>query len=196
MAEAAHQLKANPKLAGQACGWCAETIALGDDLKQCNDCQTVHHGRCWDGAAGCSKVGCVNAPLKRLDDAAPVAAAAGVAAAVPPGYMLCPACKKPVMDTEGLCGYCNAILSPDGIYHGPQVNAPGAVQSLVWALVGLVICGVIAGPIAIGKSREASKAIAASPRYKGQGLATAGLVIGIIDIIGWILVIFARVSQR
>jgi hypothetical protein len=192
MAEAARALKANPKIAGQPCGWCSEALALGDEAKLCAECQSVHHARCWDGSAGCSKAGCVNAPLKQLD-AGQLPAPPPV---VPPGYVACPACRATVMDIDGLCPRCNAVLSADGVYHGEQVYAPGAVGALLWAIVGLFICGLICGPVAIGKSREASRAIAASPKYKGQALAITALVIGVVDIIGWVILLVMKMESR
>lgn len=190
MAEAARTLKVNPKLAGQPCGWCAEPLALGADASLCTTCDAVHHAGCWDSSAGCSRTGCVNAPLAKLADV-PAAAAA----AVPPGYVFCPMCRVVVQDTDGLCPRCDAVLSPDGIYHGPTVTAPGAVASLVWGLVGLVLFGMILGIIAITKAQAARKLIASSPRYTGGGLAIAGMVLGIVDIVGWVLVIGSRCGR-
>lgn len=192
MIEASRALKANPKMAGQPCAWCAEPLAIGADVRVCLACETIHHARCWDSSGGCSKSGCVNTPLARLD---PAVVGSVVPVIVPAGYIQCPSCKNVVMNTGGLCGNCNFVLSPDGIYHGPVVNAPGALASLVWGIVGLFVCGLILGIIAINKSNEARKTIATSPMYGGSGLATAGLVMGIIDIIAWAAILVFRISH-
>jgi hypothetical protein len=71
--------------------------------------------------------------------------------------------------------------------------APGSVASFVWGLVGLFICGLILGVVAIRKSKQARDLIKAQPEvYSGQGLAVAGRVIGIIDVIVWLIAIVIR----
>ena len=64
-----------------------------------------------------------------------------------------------------------------------------AVISLVTSLVGLVCClGIITGPVAIYFGSAAQKEISASGgAQSGGGLAKAGLIIGIIEAILWIL---------
>lgn len=192
MAEAARALKANPKLAGQPCGWCGEAVALGADVRVCTTCEGLHHAACWDSSAGCSKAGCLNAPLQKLDDAA----APGVAAeALPAGFVRCPMCRHVVMEADGLCSRCQAPLSPDGVYHGPQVTAPGAVASVVWGVIGLFFFGFILGAVAIGKAQSARGLIRTSPKYSGGALAMTGLVLGCVDIVGWIIVLGMRCSR-
>jgi hypothetical protein len=93
-----------------------------------------------------------------------------------------------------ICPSCKLITSPDGIYHGPKINAPGAVQSLVYGIVGLVFCQIILGPIAISKASSARRAMAADPTLGGEGLATAGMVMGVIDLIVFVIVLFVRMS--
>lgn len=77
-------------------------------------------------------------------------------------------------------------------YHTPT-NAPNAVAALVVGLIGLVCFGVIMGIIAICLGVSASGHIRRNPRaYTGGGMATAGIVLGIIDIIGgfiWVMMI-------
>lgn len=82
-------------------------------------------------------------------------------------------------------------------YYGPPPNlpaAPGAVTSLVCGIIGCCVgcTGLILGPIAIANSKKARAVIAAQPMaYGGSGLATAGMVTGIIATIwGAIAVIY------
>jgi hypothetical protein len=89
---------------------------------------------------------------------------------------------------------CRAITTPDGLYHGPKTNAPGAVKSLVVGLIGLVVCGIVLGPIAISSANKARQAIATDPSLGGEGLAIAGLVLGILDLVGFAVVIMYRAS--
>jgi Domain of unknown function (DUF4190) len=91
-------------------------------------------------------------------------------------------CREMVVMSAGICPFCRAITSPDGIYRGPLTNAPGATAALVYGILGLFICNIILGPIAIIKANNAKAAIAADPTLKGAGMATAGTVLGILDI--------------
>lgn len=211
MSEAARRLKANRKLEGKPCGWCQQPLALGEDAAVCLPDETVHHARCWDERAGCSIPGCPQAPLRRLDAPPPpqFVAAAPVPvsvwdsavqsrppqrAALRPGFKFCTGCGNQVLQDTQICDFCNAILTPDGIYSGPQVNAPGAVASLVYGLIGMLFCGVIFGTLAIVKSREARAAIAFNPRYSGGGMATAGLILGILGLVTWGILILVRIG--
>lgn len=53
-----------------------------------------------------------------------------------------------------------------------------SVASLVLGLVGLVICALICGILAIVFGLKGRK-------LDGKNMATAGLILGIIDLIGW-----------
>ena len=193
--DSVRMLKANLKIHGKPCGWCQEALQLGDDAAICTACDAQHHQRCWEDKAGCSTTGCASAPLPQLDVAA-VAGATGVAGAapLPAGMMRCPACRSVIPAGDQLCLVCRAITSPDGIYHGPKTNAPGAVSSLVFGLVGLFFCGVILGPVAISRSGAARRAMAEDPTLSGHGLATAGQVLGILDIVFFVIFFVARMA--
>ena len=197
--EAVQKLKANLKLENKPCGWCNQALHVGEDAAVCTACQKEHHDRCWEGKAGCSTAGCVNAPLKRLDAPQPGAPAFGappMAAALPPGLMRCPACGNAIAIGSDICPMCRAITSPDGIYHGPKITAPGATAALVCGIIGLFICGVILGIVAIVKGNEAKRAIASDPTYGGGGMATAGIVLGILDLVGWAIILMMRLSAH
>ena len=77
---------------------------------------------------------------------------------------------------------------------GPQENAGGAITSLVLAIIGLFIFGFVLGWIAIGQANRALKSIEENPNLKGRGIANAGKVLGIIDIIGWGIALIIRFS--
>jgi len=57
-----------------------------------------------------------------------------------------------------------------------------AVASLVLSLIGLLLAGPILGTLAVIFGITAQQAISKEPSTQGQGLATTGIVIGIIDI--------------
>ena len=67
--------------------------------------------------------------------------------------------------------------------NGETKTNPAAVASLVCSLVGLIIVGLPLGIVAICLSVAAKKHIKVFPNEKGSGMATAGLVIGIIDVV-------------
>jgi hypothetical protein len=218
--EAARTLKANLKLEGKPCGWCQAQLALGDDAAVCTACEAPHHRGCWDTKAGCSKQGCASAPLRRLD-APPAGASAGASApaspfptgfaataaasslpagfapsapapsAPPPGMIVCPRCSLMLAFGTPVCPGCRAITSPDGLYYGPRINAPGAVASLVLGIIGLVFCGVVLGPLAIWQASTARSTISRDPMYGGGGMAIAGLVLGIIALIMGVFVLIS-----
>lgn len=194
MAEAARRLKANKKLEGQPCGWCHTSLALGEDAVLCSACSEAHHAACWDAENGCSAAACENAPLAQLESQEVEEQA--VEDDLPPGYERCPSCANPISAKAQICDFCDHVMSPDGVYHGPKINAPGATSSLVWGIVGFFICGIILGAVAISESQKAKAAIRANPRYGGEGMATAGLVLGIIGIVGHILIIILNFGLR
>jgi hypothetical protein len=201
--EAVRTLKANLKLDGKPCGWCQAPLKLGDDAAVCTACEMAHHQGCWDTRAGCATQGCTSAPLRRLDaepgspfPAGVAPGAAPMAKPLAPGMMNCPRCGLTVTLGTPLCPACRANTSPDGLYHGPRTNAPGAVKSLVLGIIGLVVCGIVLGPIAISSANKAKEAMANDPSLGGEGLATAGKILGVLDIIGFVIAIFIRMSNN
>ena len=87
---------------------------------------------------------------------------------------------------------------PPGGYAPPaKTGTDGtAIASFVLGLVSLFILGIILGIIAVVLGTNAKKKIAASGgMVGGQGLATAGQILGVIGIVAsvlWILYIFGR----
>lgn len=81
---------------------------------------------------------------------------------------------------------------------GPATRTNGmAIGSLVTGIISLVICvtslplGVLLGPVAIGLSIRANRVMREDSTQTGKGLATAGLVTGIIGLlVGIALTIF------
>jgi Prokaryotic RING finger family 1/Domain of unknown function (DUF4190) len=189
--DASRNLKVNLKLEGKPCLACKTTLRLGEDAAICTGCEADHHRRCWDAYGGCATPGCANAPLKRLDNPYAAAPNAGPPP-LPPDMMRCPACRQVIPSVSQLCGYCRAITSPDGVYHGIKTNAPGAVQSFVLGIIGLFVCQFILGPLAIARAREARNAILFNPTYGGSGFATAGLVLGIVDLVVFAIFLFLK----
>jgi len=106
-----------------------------------------------------------------------------VGACVSCGRLVCSECRT----TLGGKIYCKPCAEK-ALAAKPTVlreNAPGAVASLVCAIIGYFFLGIILGPIAIALATGARRRIRENPELGGNGLAIAGLVIGIVDTVLW-----------
>lgn len=110
-----------------------------------------------------------------------------VGACVNCGRMVCSECKT----TLGAKIYCKSCAEEVFSTRPPQPReqAPGAVASLVCAIIGYFFLGIVLGPIAIALAKGARRRIQENPELEGKGLAIAGLVIGIVDTVLWGLVV-------
>jgi hypothetical protein len=198
MSEAATRAKVGEESAGQACSWCKVALTAEEDAATCGECGALHHEACWDGQLGCAKEGCINAPLKRLDTLEPAKATPGqLKAAKPkrrPRTKICVDCAQELDLDEEICDSCFAINTPDGLYHGPRTNAPGASQALMMAIVGVFFCAPILSPKAISNASKVKEEIRRDPRLSGEGMATAAQVIGALGLVFWIIALFSRLS--
>lgn len=85
-------------------------------------------------------------------------------------------------------GYYPPPGAPGG--YGPPPSNKKALWSMILGIVSLFCCGVVTGPIAIVLSTQAKNEIAASGGTQpGSGQAKAGLILGIIGVVGWIIYI-------
>ena len=80
----------------------------------------------------------------------------------------------------------NNNISNDPI-EGKTGTNPLAIASFVCSLVGLIFAGIWMGIIAISFSVTAKRQLKIYKNQKGAGLATAGLVLGILDLVFTIL---------
>ena len=198
MVSGVNRLKANRLVHGKACVWCSRPLSFGEDACVCDGCSSANHAACWDTRGGCATEGCVNAPLKQLD--LPPAAATEIdSEPLPHGKMLCPHCQLILNRGTMTCQYCRKSVSAPtvpaagGQVHGPGQNAPGATASLIFGIVGLFFCGFIFGVLAIQRADEAKAAIAVNPSLMGEGMATAGKILGIIALVFWGLGLLVQV---
>ena len=68
------------------------------------------------------------------------------------------------------------------------MTASKATGSLVCGIIGLFVCGVILGPVAIWLGTTAKREIRESGgRLKGEGMATAGIVMGVIAVVAFVI---------
>jgi hypothetical protein len=93
--------------------------------------------------------------------------------------------------------YCNvcAVTARKELPVVEQASRPCqlADEALKYAIAGIFCFGVVVGPIAIYKAREAKKMIAHYPHLTGAGKANAAIVIGIFGIAVWTLAFVLRI---
>jgi hypothetical protein len=82
-----------------------------------------------------------------------------------------------------------------GGYGAPLESNKKALWSMISGIISLFCCGVVLGPVAIVLSNQAKSEIAATGGTQpGLGQAKAGLILGIIGIVGWVFIILVRLS--
>ena len=179
MPETVRRLKINKVYEGEACRWCGNALALGEDGAICESCHSPHHARCWDQQNGCNgDTSCVNRPLQQLAGVAATTAPPKPARTLNPGESYCPTCGDLV---AGVCFRCRQPIV-GGEYSGVKQTAPEASEALRYAIIGLFCFGIILGPMAIARGAAAKRTIAMDPRYDGEGIATAAQILGGIEI--------------
>jgi len=87
-----------------------------------------------------------------------------------------------------------ALRGAPPIVEEATIPCKEAGEALTYSIVGLFCFGIVLGPVAISKALKAKKMMALNPRLTGSGKATAGLIIGIIALVLWLLSILARVA--
>ncbi|MBE7076296.1 MAG: DUF4190 domain-containing protein [Clostridiales bacterium] len=113
--------------------------------------------------------------------------------------MFCSYCGKKVADTDKFCKECGAeikktaeVVDPVAETENTQVESNEvqtkkfsgkAIAGFVLSLAGIVFAGMICGIIGLILSSIALKNIKNNENLRGKGLAIAGLVISIIDIV-------------
>ena len=85
-------------------------------------------------------------------------------------------------------------------YGQPEYGAPTrtegmAIGALVCAIVGLFVCGIVLGIVALVLANTAQKRIDASGgQLQGDGLVTAARIIGVISIVASVLVLLVLIN--
>jgi hypothetical protein len=109
-----------------------------------------------------------------------------------------PFCSDCLVEIQGqkYCGSCKtmALRGAPPIAEEATIPCKEANEALTYSIVGIFCCGIILQPIAISKALKAKKMIAMNPRLTGSGKATAGLIIGIVGLVLWILGMIVRLA--
>lgn len=174
-----HRFNANRTITiDHACTICNERFQLSEGIVKCSRCHSYYHADCWDINQGCTNATCKTTSDSPVQNEKP-----------------CPICSKPVKIDALKCKYCGNFV--DAAMRREEIaaskgTAPGAIASLVTGIIGLFLFGFILGWIAISNGRSAIRKIEADPDYSGRGLATAGIILGVVDIGFWVLILIAR----
>ncbi len=109
-----------------------------------------------------------------------------------------PFCNDCLVEIQGkkYCGSCKTMAlrgGPPPVAEEATIPCKEAKEALIYSIIGLFCFGIILGPIAINKALKAKKMIAMNPRLSGSGQATAGLIIGIVGLVLWVLSIITRI---
>lgn len=109
-----------------------------------------------------------------------------------------PFCADCLVEIQGqkYCGACKTMALKGAPPPVEEATIPckEAGQALTYAIVGIVICGIILEPLALVKAAEAKKKIDANPRLTGSGKVTAARIIAIIALVLWVIGMIARFS--
>jgi len=176
----AKSLIACPREAGAECPHCASEIVLGDSIMVCQACGMVHHRACWREHGRCGSYTC--APSRRAvlqpESSEPVLTItqAELDHAVP-----LPAAALRMRFAQG----GGVGLSPTVAPAKSGVNGL-AIASFVCALAGIPLFGALTGLVAILLGALALAGIRATAQ-RGLGLALSGLLLGIVDVVGWVV---------
>ena len=188
-APGARSLIACPREAGSECPHCAGEITLGDPIMICQACGTVHHRACWKENTRCGSYSCAPArrPSLERETSLPVLTITqlDLERAVP----------LPTSAPRVHSGLASSFAFGTASVTAPAGVNKLAIASLVCGLAGIPFFGLITGLVAVVLGVLALSAIRASTQ-RGLGLALAGLILGIVDVTGWIILLGIVFTQR
>jgi hypothetical protein len=163
---------AGDREAGAACPHCQQTVQQAAAVLVCPTCASVHHAACWAANPHCGSYICApgRRDLSRTQEPALVISSADLDRAPPlptrPAFATVPPAATPPTRTSRL-----------------------AVASLICALAGIPLFGVLTGLVAIVMGSLALGTIH-STRQKGIVWASAGVLLGLGDVVGWVVFLF------
>ncbi|MGE0489191.1 MAG: hypothetical protein AB7S38_08255 [Vulcanimicrobiota bacterium] len=107
------------------------------------------------------------------------------------GELFCHQCTTEVRG-EKYCRACKHIPilgNPIGALsdQSPGETCQPAAEALKFAVIGMLCCGAIMGPLAVIKALEAKKLIENEPHYTGVGMANAALLVGGMETLIWLV---------
>jgi S1-C subfamily serine protease len=157
--------------AGHICPCCQGTIRAGEPVGRCPQCGHVQHARCWEESGRCFSYECDPATARERGAERPelVVTAEDAAQAEPPAPPKA-AVRMPTWSQ----------LKPAG----KRRTSVLAVAALVCGILGVFLAGV-PGLFAVVLGALAVGLINSRKDLKGAGLAAAGIIIGVVALVGW-----------
>ena len=185
---AGRSLIASMREAGASCPHCAAEVATGDRVVICQACGTVHHESCWIERAACGSYAC--APARRPEIATNATEPILLITAADLGRAI------PLREA----GQPHPAAPPGGRTWSPAATParPGtsrlAIASLVCAIAGIPLFGVVTGLVAVVLALFAIGGIRTHAR-RGIWLAASGFLLGILDVVGWAILLVVLFSN-
>jgi len=173
---------ADNRAAGAQCRHCTGEVRFGESIAVCPRCGGVHHESCWLKHGGCGSYEC--APARRVwstNDQPTLRITTDDLAAAP-----LPAARRGVPFSAAMAGY--AFDPP------PRRTNRLAIASFVTAIVGIPMFGVVTGLVATILGSIALGGIHQT-RQKGLWLALTGVLLGLFDVVGWIVFLSLALSS-
>lgn len=89
-----------------------------------------------------------------------------------------------------------AVSMGSGVSAKPPLRVSGKATASMWCgIVGIIIFGIVLGPIAIILGVSAKNDIAANPdELEGESQAKAGIICGCVALLLWLIVIVIAIS--
>jgi S1-C subfamily serine protease len=170
---------AKEREAGCVCPHCGGAVQEHDHIAICQGCGTVHHQACWHSQQRCGSYACAPARAAVDSKQAPawVITAEDLSAAQPlpsrrPAFV--PSLRSPP-EPEG---------RPNRL----------ALAAFITALAGIPFFGVLTGLVAILLGALALGTMRGGTQ-RGLGFALTGILLGLGDVVGWVVFLFVVLSQ-
>ena len=116
----------------------------------------------------------------------------------------CSSCGARLDPAQQYCGTCGTPVGgpvPGSLASVPPAarqTSSKAVVSLVLSIAGILVFPVVCSVLAIILGRQAQREIRADPRLSGDGIASAGVVLGVVGlcfvVLGILLFVFFAAS--
>ncbi|NOX56295.1 MAG: DUF4190 domain-containing protein [Planctomycetes bacterium] len=175
---------AGDREAGVVCPVCQREIDAGVEVATCRDCGLVHHRACWQASDGCSSYECAPARRPAAGRSAPTLRVTpedlDAARPLPQRHSAPP----PPSTFSASSTDCRQSRKLNGM----------ALAALIVALLGIPLFGLVTGLVAIILGGFAVGTIRRT-RQRGVGLAVTGILLGVADMVGWLILLSVLLSR-